>query len=172
MKHLPIAVLCLFISINAYSKVRVIQSSNIAVGSKQLKGQTDKDLECLAYSIYREAGNQTVSAQYAVGQVHINRVHEGTWGKSLCKVVYANAQFSWTLENKLRPWNVNQYDQYMTIAAGLVNGVYDRGLKSPKILHYYANYVHPKWANQGETVAVAGAHIFVKDVPHGVKHAK
>jgi spore germination cell wall hydrolase CwlJ-like protein len=32
-------------------------------------------------------------------------------------------------------------------------------------LHYHANYANPKWAKKDNVVAVAGAHIFYRDIP-------
>lgn len=143
-----------------------ITAKSIVGGAKKLAGQTSKDLDCLAYSIYREAGNQTIPAQVAVGQVHINRAREGSWGSHLCQVVYAKAQFSWTLESRVVGWNDKQYKHYRKIAEALVTGVRVKGLDDINVLHYYANYVSPRWAKQGQLVAVAGAHLFIKDVPH------
>jgi len=55
----------------------------------------------------------------------------------------------------------------MDMAQELIKGtVRVNYITSNKVLHYYANYVNPRWAKQGVTVARAGAHIFVKDVPH------
>jgi spore germination cell wall hydrolase CwlJ-like protein len=134
---------------------------------KKLKGQNEDDVKCLAYSIFREAGNQTESAQYAVGQVHINRVKEGTWGNHLCEVVFAKKQFSWTEERKQIHWTRDDQEWYMDMAQELIKGtVRVNYITSNKVLHYYANYVNPRWAKQGVTVATAGAHIFVKNVPH------
>jgi len=134
---------------------------------KQLPGQNRDDVKCLAYSIYREAGNLDSNGQYAVGQVHINRVREGTWGRHLCQVVFAKAQFSWTLEKRRVRWSERDELFYTMLAEDLIDGtVKVNYITSTKVLHYYANYVHPKWAKQGIAVATAGPHIFVRDVPH------
>lgn len=143
-----------------------ITAHNIDVGAHYLGDQTEQDIKCLAYSIYREAGNQAVSAQFAVGQVHVNRAREGSWGRHLCKVVYAHAQFSWTLENRTVPWNSRQYAHFLNIAEALVTGVHVKGLDSTKILHYHTVQIKKNWDKQGRAVAVAGAHVFFADIPH------
>ena len=143
-----------------------ITAKSIDLGARMLGDQDEQDIKCLAYSIYREAGNQTLSAQYAVGQVHVNRAREGSWGRHLCKVVYARAQFSWTLENRTVPWTVKQYAHYMEIAGDLVTGTRVRGLDSVRILHYHTTEIKKKWDRQGNAVAVAGAHVFFADIPH------
>jgi spore germination cell wall hydrolase CwlJ-like protein len=145
---------------------QAISKKDIQDGGQMFDTST-KDIRCLAYSIFREAGNQKVVDQYAVGQVHVNRLKEGSWGKSMCKVVFSKAQFSWTLESKLVTWSKKQEEHFTDIAEGLlIDGVHVKKLASNKILHYHATYVNPKWAKQGQMVASAGAHVFYKNVPY------
>lgn len=142
----------------------VMQVSPIPVS---IKGQTQKDVKCLAYSIFREAGNQPQPAQYAVGQIHINRLKSGKWGDTMCKVVYSKSQFSWTLfKMKSRDvWNTQQYAYFMEMADQLINdGVRVKSLNNVNIQHYHATYVKPNWRKDGKMVAKAGAHVFYKGV--------
>jgi spore germination cell wall hydrolase CwlJ-like protein len=153
---------------------RVEPKRSFAITKNDVKGDgkplpfiENKDVRCLAYSIFREAGNQKEMDQYAVGQVHMNRLKEGSWGKSMCKVVFAKAQFSWTLETKMVHWSKRQEEHFMGIAEGLmIDGIHVKKLASDKILHYHATYVKPKWAKQGKMVASAGDHVFYKNVPY------
>jgi len=131
---------------------------------KKVTGQSKKDVECLAYSIFREAGTLTENAQLAVGQVHINRLKEGSWGDRMCEVVHSKAQFSWTME-KYVAWSDSQKAKFLKEAKDLLNGERVKKLDSEDILHYHATYVQPKWAKQGQLVAQAGAHLFYKNVP-------
>jgi len=145
--------------------VQISDRDIVAIG-KPIAGQTQKDISCLSYSIFREAGTLPVADQYAVGQVHINRLATGTWGNHLCQVVMAKSQFSWTKE-KIVVWSQNQKQIAEKIATNLVNvGFRVRQLDSDKILHYHADYVHPKWAQSGQVVAMAGPHIFYRDIAH------
>lgn len=149
----------------AKAKSISITEDDVQPGYSPIKGQSNKDVKCLAYSIFREAGNQKPQDQYAVGQVHINRLKQGSWGKTMCKVVFAKAQFSWTLEKKLVQWSAKQQDYYMTIAKGMMReGLQVKPLVSTKILHYHATYVQPKWGDKSAIVATAGAHIFYKGI--------
>ena len=144
-----------------------ITDSDIKDDGQPLAFTDTKDIKCLAYSIFREAGNQKEKDQYAVGQVHMNRLKEGSWGKTMCKVVFAKAQFSWTLESKKGVWSKRQEEHFMQIAEGLmIDGFHVKRLASDKILHYHATYVKPKWAKQGKMVASAGDHVFYKNVPY------
>ncbi len=68
-------------------KVSVKQSLAITKNDVKSDGQPlsfieNKDVRCLAYSIFREAGNQKEKDQYAVGQVHMHRLKDGSWGKT------------------------------------------------------------------------------------------
>ena len=144
-----------------------ITDKDVKDGGPLLASIDTKDIRCLAYSIFREAGNQKEKDQYAVGQVHMNRLKEGSWGKTMCKVVFAKAQFSWTLEPKMVKWTKRQEEHFTQVAEGLmVDGFYVKRLASDKILHYHATYVKPKWAKQGKMVASAGDHVFYKNVPY------
>jgi spore germination cell wall hydrolase CwlJ-like protein len=130
----------------------------------KIAGQSKRDVECLAYSIFREAGTLSENAQLAVGQVHVNRLKEGTWGNKMCDVVYSPHQFSWTSEKTVQ-WSEKQRDKYMLEARALMSGLRVKKLDSEDILHYHATYVQPKWAKQGQMVAQAGAHLFYRNVP-------
>ena len=144
-----------------------ITDKDVKDGGPLLASIDTKDIRCLAYSIFREAGNQKETDQYAVGQVHMNRLKEGSWGKTMSKVVLAKAQFSWTLESKAVSWSKRQEKHFMQVAEGLmIDGFHVKKLASDKILHYHATYVKPKWAKQGQMVAVAGDHVFYKNVPY------
>jgi spore germination cell wall hydrolase CwlJ-like protein len=55
-----------------------------------------RDLKCLAQNIFFEAGTESMLGKIAVGQVTVNRVKIGHWGETVCDVVHAKDQFSWT----------------------------------------------------------------------------
>jgi spore germination cell wall hydrolase CwlJ-like protein len=156
VKHTPVV-----------AKIEATKPGELAVDhkGKRVTGQTKKDVECLAYSIFREAGTLSENAQLAVGQVHINRLKEGTWGDSMCEVVYSKAQFSWTMERHIN-WSPTQRNKFMLEANALMTGLRVKKLDSEEILHYHATYVQPKWAKQGQLVAKAGAHLFYRNVPY------
>jgi len=147
--------------------VPVLKPGELAIDHKGKKiiGQSSKDVECLAYSIFREAGTLSENAQLAVGQVHINRLKEGSWGDRMCEVVHSKAQFSWTMEKYVK-WSDSQKAKFIKEAKDLMNGERVKKLDSEDILHYHATYVQPKWAKQGQLVAQAGAHLFYKNVPY------
>lgn len=119
---------------------------------------SDKDFECLARNIYYEAGVEDYTGKIAVAQVTWNRVQHGRWGKSICKVVYAKKQFSWTHQNKAAPkgrlWRASR-----AAARDFVNGVRHYELKASK--YYHATWIKaPVWTKPMTELTVIGQHKF------------
>lgn len=127
--------------------------------SEQIK-LTAKERDCLVKNIYHEAGVESLAGRIAVAQITWNRVNNGQWGKDVCKVVYAKAQFSWTLDKRKRfaepkgpLWEASQ-----AAADQFINGT--RIVRLDRSLHYHADYVNPKWADQDRMIKQIGTHIF------------
>jgi len=89
---------------------------------------TKNDVECLTKNIYYEAGIEDHRGKFAVGNVTINRLKTGYWGNSICKVVYAKSQFSWTLAKKLPRPNSKLWAESEEIARKVLAGHRVRGL--------------------------------------------
>lgn len=122
---------------------------------------TPKDLDCLARNIYYEAGVEDTLGKYAVAHVTVNRLKTGNWGSSICSVVYAPKQFSWT-SKKRRAWERlkgRTWEESQEIAQAVVKKGYRvRPLK--KSLFYHADYVNPKWRDDNKRLIKIGQHIF------------
>ena len=121
---------------------------------------SNKQLDCLARNIFFEAGTEDQLGKYAVGQVTLNRLYHGYWGNTICEVVYAKAQFSWTNSKKLRNARVqgqNWEDSYR-VAESMLSGVRVRNLE--KALFYHADYVNPFWKMEETQIAKYGRHVF------------
>lgn len=124
---------------------------------------TKADAECLAKNIYHEAGVEPIEGKFAVAQVTLNRLKEGRWGRSICDVVYAKAQFSWTLYKKKR------YEQpkgpLWEESQQVARFVLDRGVRVPSLAqstYYHADYVKPVWVKSVAKIQQIGQHIFYK----------
>jgi spore germination cell wall hydrolase CwlJ-like protein len=129
----------------------------------------EKQLDCLALNIYREAGHEPFEGKVAVAQVTMNRVAKGQFGKDVCGVVYQKnvimervvCQFSWACDSaaKTRPVNQAAYDESYKVAKKvLLEGFKLDILKDA--LYYHANYVNPRWPL--EKIGNIGNHIFYK----------
>lgn len=122
---------------------------------------TSADVRCLAENIYYEAGIEPLEGKYAVAQVTINRLKTGYWGKSICKVVHAKAQFSWTLQKKRKAPKGLFWEESQLIAKNVLkHGVRVQPLQQS--LMYHAEYVKPKWVDHKERITQIGQHIFYR----------
>jgi spore germination cell wall hydrolase CwlJ-like protein len=120
---------------------------------------TKNDLECLTKNIYYEAGVESSVGKFAVAQVTLNRLKTGYWGNSICKVVYAKKQFSWTLAKKLPRPNSKVWAESEEIARKVLAGHRVRGLT--KSLYYHAIYIKdPKWVDTRHEAGQIGQHVF------------
>lgn len=121
---------------------------------------SDKEKDCLARNVFYEAGIEPKEGKIAVAQVTYNRLKEGKWGKNVCDVVYAKAQFSWTLSAK-KKWAQPKGQLWAESKAAVAD--FTRGLRIQQldsVLHYHADYVKPKWADDDKAKVKVGQHIF------------
>jgi hypothetical protein len=140
---------------------RIDTIEDVIIKTKHRLDYTNHDVECLAKNIYYEAGNQSDLGKYAVATVTLNRLKTEYWGKSVCKVVYARAQFSWTLRKKLQKPNPELYNRSREIAVASLKGERVKSLQ--RSLLYHADYIKdPHWADPQERITKIGAHIFYK----------
>lgn len=120
---------------------------------------TKNDVECLTRNIYYEAGVESRVGKFAVAHVTVNRLKTGYWGNSICKVVYAKKQFSWTLAQKLPRPNSKLWAESEDVARKVLAGHRVRGLS--KSLYYHAIYIKdPKWADARHEAGQIGNHVF------------
>jgi len=120
---------------------------------------TAADLDCLTRNIYYEAGVEDSRGKMAVATVTVNRLKTGYWGKTICRVVYAPSQFSWTLSKKLPRPNSQLWAESEKIARQVLAGDRLRGLQ--KSLFYHAVYIRdPVWADPRHEVGQIGEHVF------------
>ena len=123
-----------------------------------LVSYSPKDEACLARNIYYEAGVESEHGKYAVAQTTINRLRTKRWGNTICKVVYAKAQFSWTLKKKLHQPSGKAWDDSQWVARRVLRGDQVTSLQSA--IFYHADYVKPKWRDPKAIIAQIGQHIF------------
>jgi spore germination cell wall hydrolase CwlJ-like protein len=129
----------------------------------------ERQLECLAMNIYREAGHENFEGKVAVAQVTINRAAHPSFPKDVCAVVFQKSvvidrvicQFSWYCDtaHKARPINQSAYNESMAVAKKvLLEGFRLDVMK--EALYYHANYVNPQW--NLEKIGSIGNHIFYR----------
>jgi spore germination cell wall hydrolase CwlJ-like protein len=139
----------------------VEEIKSFLVQSNEQVNYTASDMNCLAENIYYEAGIEPVEGKYAVAQVTLNRVKNGYWGKSICKVVHSKAQFSWTLKKKRKAPKGELWRESQAVA----RNVLAKGIRVQSLQHslmYHADYVKPKWADRTQYITKVGQHIFYR----------
>jgi spore germination cell wall hydrolase CwlJ-like protein len=117
-----------------------------------------KDVHCLARNIYHEARGEPIEGQLAVAQVTLNRVRSQQHQNTVCGVVYAHRQFSWTLDKTKRVRDTKAWQTALTSSrAVLTQSV---ALPNFQALHFHTRQVNPYWAKTKTRVAVIGNHVF------------
>jgi spore germination cell wall hydrolase CwlJ-like protein len=134
------------------------------IKSNEKMRYTSADYHCLAKNIYHEAGVESTVGKFAVAQVTLNRLREGRWGKDICKVVYAKAQFSWTLYAKKR--NEVPKGLLWEQSKAVATAVLDEGMRMPSLkdsTYYHADYIKPPlWTKTVAKIQQIGQHVFYK----------
>jgi spore germination cell wall hydrolase CwlJ-like protein len=119
-----------------------------------------KDIACLANNVYFEAANEPMLGKIAVAQVTINRVKNGHWGDTICDVVHAKDQFSWTNRDKHKIERTSEQYRDSVLAAEKILSNRQRLRALRHALFYHADYVQPNWADRSQRVGKIGAHVF------------
>jgi spore germination cell wall hydrolase CwlJ-like protein len=146
-------------------KERSGQFSNDIVSIKTI----EKQLDCLAINIYREAGHEPFEGKVGVAQVTMNRVKDGRFGNDVCGVVYQRnvvmerviCQFSWACDSvhRNRPINKEAYNESYAVAKKVLLENFRLDVLKDA-LYYHAIYVNPKW--NLDKIGKIGQHIFYK----------
>jgi hypothetical protein len=127
----------------------------------------EKASDCLAATIFYEAGNETVQGQMAVVQVVLNRVRHPAYPKTVCGVVFqgherrTGCQFSYTCDGSMarRP-NDAAWTRFRNLSRAMLNGL----VYAPVGLatHYHTDWVRPKWSARLDKVRAEGTHLFFR----------
>jgi hypothetical protein len=124
--------------------------------------------DCLAATIYYEAGAEAVAGQMAVAQVVLNRVRHPAYPKTVCGVVFqgherrTGCQFSYTCDGSMirrRPGGA-AWTGARSLARAMLSGV----VYSPVGLatHYHTDWVLPAWSARLDKVRVERSHLFFR----------
>jgi spore germination cell wall hydrolase CwlJ-like protein len=151
-------------------KFAVLKESAGAYSSDIVSIKTrEKQLDCLAINIYREAGYEPFEGKVAVAQVTMNRVKDGRFGSDVCGVVYQKnvvmekvvCQFSWACDSvhKTRPINKEAYNESYAVAKKVLLENFRLDILKDA-LYYHATYVNPRWPL--DKIGQIGQHIFYK----------
>ena len=125
-----------------------------------------KEMKCLATAVYFEARGEPIAGQAAVAQIVLNRLKSDRYPKSVCGVVYENAQrrnrcqFSFACDGKSDvPHEAAAWRRARTVAAEVLAQRRQVWVLGSATL-YHARYVRPAWAPRVELVSRIGQHLF------------
>lgn len=131
--------------------------------------EVEKNLQCLAINIYKEAGYEPFEGKVAVAQVTMNRVESNQFPNDICEVVYQKnrftqkvvCQFSWYCDTKhrTRPVDPETYNEAYIVAKKVLL----ENFRLPSLdeaLFYHADYINPNWKKR--RIAKIGTHIFYR----------
>jgi spore germination cell wall hydrolase CwlJ-like protein len=132
--------------------------------------QVEKNLNCMALNIYREAGHEPFEGKVGVAQVTMNRVAHPQFPNEICDVVYQKnvvmsrvvCQFSWYCDtnHRNRPINKEAYKESYEVAKKVILEGFRLDVLNDA-LYYHADYVSPNW--RLDKVGKIGTHIFYKE---------
>lgn len=116
------------------------------------------EIHCLAQNIYHEARGESLQGQLAVAQVTVNRVKSGLFQPTVCGVVHARRQFSWTLNKRKRVVDQKAWQASVSIARAVLT----QATRLPHFpaLYFHTHQVNPRWNRNKTVVARIGNHIF------------
>ncbi len=129
--------------------------------------ELERAADCLAATIYYEAGAEPVAGQMAVVQVVLNRVRHPAYPKTVCGVVFqghersTGCQFSFTCDGSMarRP-SEEAWQRFRGLARAMLQGL----VYAPVGLatHYHTDWVLPAWSARLDKVRVEGTHLFFR----------
>lgn len=165
-----LVIVCLLVQNITQAKMAKLREGQMLSSPDVVSIKTrERQLDCLAMNIYREAGYEPFEGKVAVAQVTMNRVASGKFPSDVCGVVQQKnvfmekvvCQFSWYCDSatKTRPINQAAYTESYAVAKKvLLEGFKLDILK--EALYYHADYVNPKWPL--EKIGKIGQHVFYK----------
>jgi len=136
-----------------------LPSKGVIFYSISTESVSKKEFDCLVKNIYHEA-QVTLAAGLSVAQITFNRLKTGKWGKSVCSVVYAPNQFSWTLTSadRLKKEKV-RWENAVKAAKLFLSGKRIKGLEQS--LYYHSTRLrNVSWSKKLKTAHVIGGHVF------------
>lgn len=126
-----------------------------------------KELQCLAKNIFYESASEPEEGKAAVGIVTLNRVEDGRFGSTVCKVIAQPRQFSWFGTKARKPSeNDPRWIESKRVAEELLSdsGEYQQlKIKYDDALYFHATHVRPVWSKQKKHIDRIGGHRFYGD---------
>jgi len=132
---------------------------------EELNKEEQRQIDCLALNMYREAASEPENSKIAVALVTMNRVKAPGFPDSVCKVVQQRTkdvcQFSWKCIARLPKINQDLYKYTRELATRVFLNHHILEDFTFGALFYHADYVRPGWKKLEVTTKI-GRHIFYR----------
>lgn len=124
---------------------------------------TDKDLLCLAKNIYYEAGAEALIGKLAIAQITLNRTTHPKFKGTICSVVMAPHQFSWTSkkDNRTHTPKGTNWKASLNAAHEFLDGKRIKGMEHA--MYFHETRIHPKWKHLAKIAQIGGNIFFTKN---------
>lgn len=130
-----------------------------------------RNLNCLAMNVYKEASGESFQGKLAVAQVTVNRAKHPKFPNQICDVVYQTTkitekivcQFSWYCSSEHKNQYINKKGKAYQESLRAAKMVYLENFKIKsleKAIYYHADYIDPNWDKVKLTKI--GQHVFYK----------
>ena len=123
MKKLIIALSVFVTLMLTFTKTGVHHSNYDMTPYTKLSKESQREIDCLALNIYREAGIEKTEGKIAVALVTMNRLKNDAFPSSICKVVKQKTtkvcQFSWVCMKRLPSIDQKIYNYSKAIATNI-----------------------------------------------------
>lgn len=114
---------------------------------------------CMIKNVYHEARGEGVVGMQAVAAVTLNRASQTN--TSVCDVVYARKQFSWTntAKGRNKPITGDTTTVYAVVAQAMSGTMQDI---TGGATHYHTKKVKPIWRKSLDKITIINNHIFYR----------
>ena len=124
---------------------------------------SEKQLNCLAENVYREARGEAKEGMKLVAMTTLNRARKAK--ATICSTVYKPHQFSWTSLKHKSKISKKEFLEIKGLVANVVNTQYEDS-RNLKVTHFYNPHKvrKPVWAKKMQIVLQEGNHIFLAEI--------
>jgi hypothetical protein len=148
-----------------------LHSASISVTQDSAMAELLHEHQCLSDAMYYEARGEGVKGQMAIAEVIFHRLRKGSYGHSICGVVFEGAnrsgcQFSFACNGEMRrPKSTHAWQQAQYLAAKVLVGQARLTNQTDGAVNFHAVSVAPEWAEEMERTTQIGNHVFYKNMP-------
>jgi len=148
-----------------------VKNASISVTQDSAMAELIREHKCLSEAMYYEARGEGVNGQMAIAEVIFHRLRKGSYGRSICGVVFEGAarhgcQFSFACNGDMsRPKSARAWQRAQYLAAKILVGQARLTNATDGAVNFHAISVAPDWSAEMERTTQIGNHVFYKNAP-------